>query len=188
LNNQEPIQRFINHFGEMSSRWGFNRTVGRICALLIISDEPLSANAIGEQLCISRGNVSMALKELQSWRLINIDCRPGDRKEYYRPAGSVIEMARIVAEERRKREVDPTLSLVRDILLQTNSDPKDTKTQYALQQIEAIYSLLESSVSVADELQKLSTQRLKTLIKLGNGLGKVINFSVKEPSKSTPTD
>ena len=108
------VEAFVYHFGEMGSKWGFNRTVGQIYALLVVNDQPLNANQIGEALSISRGNVSMGIKELHSWQLINLKHIPGDRKEYYSPKGTIWEMANRVFEERRKREVDPTLTLLRN--------------------------------------------------------------------------
>ena len=66
------IERFVMHCGEMGSRWGFNRTIGQMVGLLIVNDEPLTANELAEILNISRGNVSMGIKELQSWRLIQV--------------------------------------------------------------------------------------------------------------------
>ena len=78
-------EAFVLHFGEMGSRWGFNRTVGQIYALLVIHEEPLNADQIGELLSISRSNVSMGIKELQSWRLVTLHHKPGDRKDYFSP-------------------------------------------------------------------------------------------------------
>ena len=122
------IERFVMHCGEMGSRWGFNRTIGQMVGLLIVNDEPLTANELAEILNISRGNVSMGIKELQSWRLIQVKHIPGDRKDYYEPAGSIWELANRVFEERRKREMDPTLSLLRTAMLET---PANEKEQYA---------------------------------------------------------
>lgn len=75
------VESFIAHLGEMGSRWGINRTVGQVYALLLISESPLSAVCIGEVLGISRSNVSVSLKELQAWQLVKLMRRPGDRRE-----------------------------------------------------------------------------------------------------------
>jgi len=99
-------QSFILHFGEMGSKWGFNRTVGQILGLMVITEEMINAEQIAKTLSISRGNVSMALKELQSWRLVKTVHIQGDRKEYYTAIGDIWEMAFTVMEERRKREVE----------------------------------------------------------------------------------
>ncbi len=135
------IETFVMHFGEMGSRWGFNRTVGQMYALLVITKDPISANEIAEALSISRGNVSMGIKELQSWRLVQVQHKPKDRKEYYSPAGSIWEMATRVFEERRNREVDPTLSLLRDNLLDA---PGNEQEQYAQDKMHEIHDLLET--------------------------------------------
>ena len=74
---------FILHFGEMGSRWGINRTVGQIYALLFLSEEPLCADDIVTTLGFSRSNVSMGLKELQGWNLVTLSHRPGDRRDFY---------------------------------------------------------------------------------------------------------
>lgn len=170
------IESFVMHCGEMGSRWGFNRTVGQMYGLLIINPEPLSAVTISEALNISRGNVSMGIKELQSWRLVQVQHKPKDRKEYYSPAGSIWEMAIRVFEERRKREVDPTLSLLRDNLL---NEPANEQEIYAQDKMHEIHELLETITHWASELQSMSPDKLNTLMKLGAGVSKVIDIKDK---------
>jgi len=172
----EKLESFVMHCGEMGSRWGFNRTVGQMYGLLIISEEPLSAMEISEALKISRGNVSMGIKELQSWRLVQVHHKPKDRKEYYSPAGSIWDMAIRVFEERRKREVDPTLSLLRDNLL---DEPANRQELYAQDKMREIHDLLETITEWAGELQGLSPDKLNTLMKLGAGVSKVIDMKDK---------
>lgn len=169
----DKLESFVMHCGEMGSRWGFNRTVGQMYGLLIISEEPLSAIQISEALNISRGNVSMGIKELQSWRLVQVHHKPKDRKEYYSPAGSIWDMAIRVFEERRKREVDPTLSLLRDSLL---DEPANSQELYAQERMREIHDLLETITEWASELQGLSPDKLNTLMKLGAGVSKVIDM------------
>jgi len=170
------IESFVMHCGEMGSRWGFNRTVGQMYGLLMISQEPLSAVQLSEALNISRGNVSMGIKELQSWRLVQVQHKPKDRKEYYSPAGSIWEMAIRVFEERRKREVDPTLSLLRDNLL---DEPANAQEVYAQEKMHEIHELLETITHWASELQSMSPDKLNTLMKLGAGVSKVIDIKDK---------
>jgi len=172
----EKIESFVMHCGEMGSRWSFNRTVGQMYGLLMISQEALSAVQISEALNISRGNVSMGIKELQSWRLVQVKHKPKDRKEYYSPAGSIWEMAIRVFEERRKREVDPTLSLLRDNLL---NEPANEQEQYAQVKMHEIHELLETITHWAGELQSMSPDKLNTLMKLGAGVSKVIDIKDK---------
>lgn len=170
------IESFVMHFGEMGSRWGFNRTVGQIVALLVVSKKPISANDIAEALSISRGNVSMGLKELQSWRLVQLSHKPGDRKEYFQTNGSIWDMANRVFEERRKREMDPTLSMLRDILLDT---PANEDEQYAQAKLQETHDLLEGITKWSSELQRLSPEKLNSLMKLGSGVGKVLDMKDK---------
>lgn len=170
------IETFVMHFGEMGSRWGFNRTVGQIYALLVVTKDPVSANEIAEALSISRGNVSMGIKELQSWQLIHLHHKAGDRKDYYQTNGSIWDMANKVFEERRKREMDPTLSLLRDILLDTAANENEL---YAQEQLQEVHDLLEGITKWSSELQRLSPEKLDTLMKLGSGVGKVLDIKEK---------
>jgi DNA-binding transcriptional regulator GbsR (MarR family) len=101
----ELSRQFVSHFGEMGSRWGINRTVGQIYALLFISPEPLNADQIADTLEFSRSNVSMGLKELQAWRLVQLRHQPGDRREYFQAPEDVWEIFKRLAEERRRREI-----------------------------------------------------------------------------------
>ncbi|MCC2607958.1 GbsR/MarR family transcriptional regulator [Planctobacterium marinum] len=181
--NMTPIvESFVLHFGEMGSRWGFNRTVGQMYALLVVSKDPLTANQLAEELNISRGNVSMGIKELQSWQLICTKHIPGDRKEYYLALGSIWDMAMKVFEERRKREVDPTLSMLRGALLQKSGNDKDA---YAQEKLHEIHDLLETVTTWSHELQSMNPDKLNTLMKLGSGVGKVLDFKEKVLKKSS---
>jgi len=180
LELSEKARVFVLHFGEMGSRWGFNRTVGQILALLVIYPEPLNADQIGESLSISRSNVSMGLKELQSWRLIQLQHVPGDRKDYFVTAGNIWDMARTVFEERRKREIDPTLSLLRDNLLE---EPQNKEEAYAQSRIEEIHDLLELLTQWGDHLNTLSPEKLESLMKLGSGISKLLDMKDKVMGK-----
>lgn len=169
-------QAFVLHFGEMGSRWGFNRTVGQMFALLTIHGEPLNAEQLAQALKISRGNVSMGLKELQAWRLVELHHRPGDRKDYFTAAGSIWELAHTVLEERRKRELDPTLSLLRQLLLNDPQDERDARDQ---EKIQEVYDLLELLDNFANALNGLERKDLIRLMKLGSGIGKLLGKAKK---------
>jgi len=177
----EKNQSFVYHFGEMGSKWGFNRTVGQLYALLVITEQPVTANELASALSISRGNVSMGIKELQSWQLVQVSHIPGDRKEYYNAIGSVMDMANKVFEERRKREVDPTLSLLRNLLLEK---PNTDGEEYAQKRMTEIHDLLEMITNWAAELQQLSPDQLSTLMKLGTGVTKMLSVKKSLFSKS----
>lgn len=170
------IQSFVHHFGEMGSKWGFNRTIGQMYALLVIADKPLTANQLSEALGISRGNVSMGIKELQSWELISLSHIQGDRKDYFSAKGTIWDMANKVMAQRKKREVDPTLSMLRDVLI---DQPANDSEAHAQDKMREIYELLENISQWSEELQKLQPEQLQTLLKLGSGIGKVIDIKDK---------
>lgn len=108
----EAKKQFIQTWGTLGSEWGINRTMAQIHALLLISDRPLSTEDIMEQLSVSRGNASMNLRELLNWTLIGKELVPGDRKEYYVAVKDIWEIARIIARERKRREIEPVLKVL----------------------------------------------------------------------------
>nr|WP_152785459.1 MarR family transcriptional regulator [Agarivorans sp. B2Z047] len=160
----------------MGSRWGFNRTVGQILALLVINKEPLHAEQIMQQLGISRGNVSMGLKELQSWRLVKLSHQAGQRREFFTAAGSIWDMARTVFEERSKREVDPTLSLLRSNLLE---EPENEADQFTQQKMEEIHDLLELITQWSYALNTMNPDKLQSLMKMGSGISRILELKDK---------
>ena len=155
-------ERFILHWGEMGSLWGINRTMAQIHALLFISPEPLSANEIMEELQISRGNVSMALRELIAWGIASRVHIKGERREYYTTEKDVWSMFRIVARERKKREVDPTINILRESMTKLNDMP-DTDGQYERQQLQSLLDFFETGVNVYKELD---AQNPNSILKL----------------------
>ena len=166
--------RFVLHFGEMGSRWGVNRTVGQIYALLFLSPTPLNADEIAETLGFSRSNVSMGLKELQSWRLVRMGHQVGDRRDYFETPKDVWEIFRVLVEEKRRREIDPTLTLLRDTLLEA---PADEGEQYAQQRMTEMLELIELSTGWFDEVQRLPPETLESLMRLGARVQKVLGLA-----------
>src|ERR1700677_2995176 len=104
---------FILHWGEMGSRWGVNRTVAQVHALLYLSPEPLTAEDIAEALSVARSNVSTSLKELQNWNLVQVDSRIGDRRDFFQTSADVWTLFLTVVEQRVEREIVPTLATLR---------------------------------------------------------------------------
>ncbi|MBB5192878.1 DNA-binding transcriptional regulator GbsR (MarR family) [Silvimonas terrae] len=170
----ELTERFILHFGEMGSRWGVNRTVGQIYAVLFISERPLNADEIGETLGFSRSNVSMGLKELQSWRLCRMSHLPGDRREYFEAPKDVWEIFRTLAEEKKKREIDPTLSMLRDAMLVS---PTNDQERYAQERMQQMHELIDLATGWFDEIHRLSPQTLENLMRLGSKVQKVLGLA-----------
>lgn len=168
----EPkAERFVLHFGEMGGRWGVNRTVGQIYALLFLSPEALNAESITETLAISRSNVSMSLKELQSWRLVQMVHKPGDRREYFQAPDDVWDIFRVLVEEKRKREIDPTLSLLRGLLLE---EPQSKQEAYGQKRITDMLELIELATGWFDEIHRLPPETLQSLMRLGTKVQKVL--------------
>src|SRR5207248_6330134 len=116
-------QRYVLHWGEMGTRWGINRTVAQIHALLYLSPKPLAAEQIAGTLNVARSNVSTSVRELESWGLVRPVHVLGDRREHYEALKEVCEMFRIIVEQRKRREIDPTVQLLRSCLEESDSDP-----------------------------------------------------------------
>jgi DNA-binding transcriptional regulator GbsR (MarR family) len=175
--NLTPLaQSFVLHFGEMGSRWGINRTVGQIYALLFVSEKPINADEIAETLAFSRSNVSMGLKELDSWRLIRLQHLPGDRREYFSAPEDVWAIFRTLADERRKREIDPTLTMLRDALLHAPTNPQDV---FAQKRMGDMHELIELVTDWMADVQKLDEHTLRQLMKLGAKAQKFLEFKEK---------
>jgi len=156
----------------MGSRWGISRTVGQIYALLYISHVPLNADDITFLLSFSRSNVSMGLKELQSWRLLRSEFRAGDRREYFRAPEDVWEIFRALADERRRREVEPTLSILRECLLDPKHTPED---EHFHNRMQAMYDLISMANEWFIDIQKLSAEDLTSLMHLGAQAKKLLH-------------
>src|SRR5437870_10691539 len=115
-------QKFILHWGEMGARWGINRTVAQIHALLYLSPKPLHAEEIAETLGVARSNVSTSLKELQGWGIVRVAHVMGDRRDHFESMKDVWEMFRVVLDERKRREIDPTLNMLRACIAEARKD------------------------------------------------------------------
>jgi DNA-binding transcriptional regulator GbsR (MarR family) len=176
MNVSPLIQSFVLHFGEMGSRWGINRTVGQIYALLFVSERPLNADDLVELLGLSRGGVSMGLKELQSWNLVQLRHLPDDRRDHFTTPDDVWAIMRTLVEERKKREIDPTLTTLRDLLLAT---PQSASDQHAQARMGAMHEQIELLTDWYADIQKLETERLVQLLSLGSKIAKALEFKDK---------
>lgn len=168
------VRGFVSHFGEMGSRWGINRTVGQIYALIYMSPRPLNADDIAEALEFSRSNVSMGLKELQSWRLVRLKHQVGDRREYFEAPSDAWEIFRTLAEERRRREVEPTLTMLRSALLEAPASEDD---RIAQERMRSMHDLIELMMTWFDDVQRMDPKTLSQLMKLGSKVGKLLAFT-----------
>jgi len=182
--NLSPIIRdFVLHFGEMGSRWGINRTVGQIYALLFLSNQPLNADQIVEALGFSRSNVAMGLKELSSMNLVMLQHIPGDRKDYFITHEDIWEIVRNLIEERRKREVQPTLTMLRSVIME---EPRTDEEVYAQKKMHEMHDVIEMLTDWYQEMQGFETERLIGLMKLGAKIFQLYQFKdkLRIPSRS----
>jgi DNA-binding transcriptional regulator GbsR (MarR family) len=160
----DPVsQKFILHWGEMGSRWGVNRTVSQIHGLLFLSDRPMHAEEIADTLGVARSNVSTSLKELQSWGLVSIVHILADRRDHYMAHQDVHDIFKAVVEGRKRREVDPTLTVLRDCLLQADeSTPANVKRK-----LQNVTQFMETLLRWYDDMKKLQTGSWLQLMKMG---------------------
>lgn len=163
----DPItQQFILHWGEMGSRWGINRTAAQIHALLFIAPTPLTADEITETLGIARSTVSTGLRELQTWGVVKVIHVLGDRRDHFEVIGDVWEMFRAVLRERKRRELDPALLVLREMITELeSSDQNNTETR---QKMAEMLDSFETVSQIFDQADKLSTDTLVKIAKSGD--------------------
>jgi len=167
-------QTFITHFGEMGARWGVNRTVGQIYAVLFLSDHPLCADNLVEALGFSRSNISMGLKELQSWKLVRHQHLPDDRRDFFSTPEDLWDIVRTLIDQRKTREIDPTLSVLRELQLEAGAKaPKD----YVDNRIEQTAQMIELLTGWYDDMRNVDSQRLEQLLRLGATAQKVLDMT-----------
>ena len=161
----DPVStKFILHWGEMGSRWGVSRTVSQIHGLLFLADRPLNAEDIADTLGIARSNVSTSLKDLQSRGLVQIVHMIGDRRDHFSTFKDVFEFFSAVVEDRKRREIDPMLTVLRDCLAQSDEKtPAGVKTQ-----IKSTLEFLEIMTNWYAKMRELPPKTLLTLMKMGN--------------------
>jgi DNA-binding transcriptional regulator GbsR (MarR family) len=176
MNLPPMIQTFVLHFGEMGSRWGINRTVGQIYALLYLSSKPLNADDICEALGFARSNVSMGLKELDAWNLIRLKHLPNDRRDHFTVPEDIWEIVRTLVEQRRKREIEPTLTMLRDVLMEK---PSGADEKFAQDKMHEMHDLIEMLTNWYTDMQKMETERLVNLLKLGAKVYKLYEMKDK---------
>src|ERR1022692_1550137 len=142
MNRLSPVQqKFILHWGEMGTRWGINRTVAQIHALLHVSATPLTAEEIAGTLSVARSNVSTSIRELQGWGLVRPVHVLGDRRQHFESMKDVWEMFRIIIDQRKRREIDPTIDLLRLCISELRGEnEEDAYTKARLQEIFDFFS------------------------------------------------
>jgi DNA-binding transcriptional regulator GbsR (MarR family) len=173
----KPVaQKFILHWGEMGTRWGVNRTVSQIHALLYMAGRPMDAEEIAETLGVARSNVSNSLKELQGWKLVKVAHIMGERRDHFETSLDVWELFRTVVRERKEREFDPTIATLRECLGNPDLGQEDKAAQ---ERIAQTLALMETLTTWADEMLRLEPATLMKLLKMGASVQKFIRGDAK---------
>ncbi len=176
MNKLSPVeQKFILHWGEMGTRWGINRTVAQVHALLFLSEKPLPADEIAETLGIARSNASTSLRELQNWGIVRIVHVLGDRRDHFASMKDVFAMFRAIAHQRKKREIDPTVHVLRDCLVEANK-PKAADAHIRGRLLELL-DFFELASAAYERLEKLPTPSVLKLAKLGDRALRLVGIS-----------
>ena len=161
-----PMQGFVRHWGEMGTRWSVNRSVAQIHALLLLADRPLPADEIVETLSIARSNVSNSLKELQTYRLVDLVHIAGDRRDHFVAKPDPWDMLIAIIEERKRRELDPTIEMLRDCAAEAEAD---TGTPVAARKrLAEIRDFVGELDQLYGRLLRLPRSRLRRILKLGD--------------------
>ncbi|XAM01664.1 ArsR family transcriptional regulator [Phycisphaeraceae bacterium D3-23] len=165
-------QKFVLHWGEMGSRWGINRTIAQIHALLYVSPEPLNADEIAETLSVARSNVSMSLRELQGWGIVQVVPVLGERKDHFTTQQDVWEMLLVVLDERKKRELDPTLTVLRECVMEARESGDDDK--HTAKRLGELLQLVETCGGWYGQVRALPRPMLVRFLKMGSKLTKLL--------------
>jgi DNA-binding transcriptional regulator GbsR (MarR family) len=165
-------QQFILHWGEMSSRWGINRSVAQIHALLYLSDEPLNAAQISERLSLARSNVSNSLRELQAWGIVRVVHQLGDRRDYYEAVSEAWAMFVSILEQKKRREIDPTVDVLRDCIAQ--EEAQHGRNAFTLERMQGLLELLELIGTWYDQMRTLSPDSQRRVLTMGRKLTKIV--------------
>lgn len=164
-------QRFILHWGEMGARWGVNRTVAQIHALLYLASEPLHAETITETLSVARSNVSTSLRELQGWGIVRVVHVFGDRRDHFETESDVWTLFRTILDERKRREIDPTIATLRECLADGEAESPAVRRKLA-----DMLELFELSSRWYQAVGRLPKSVLVTILKMGDELPKKLGL------------
>ena len=167
-------QKFILHWGEMGTRWGINRTVAQIHALLYIWPEPLNAEQITETLQVARSNVSNSLKELQGWGIVRLVHVMGDKRDHFESMKDVWAMFGVVLDERKKREIDPTVSMLRECIAEAEKDK--ATDEYTEGRLRELADFFEITGSWYVQVREWPTPALTKFMKLGGKVRKLLGL------------
>ena len=168
-------ERFILHWGEMGTRWGINRTVAQVHALLFITPAPLNADDIVDALQVARSNVSTSLKELQGWGIVKLVHVVGDKRDHFESMKDVWAMFRAVVDERKKRECDPTLRMLHECIVEAEKD-KETDA-YTEDRLRDLYTFFEATTTWYEQVRRWPTATIVKFVKRGDKVLKALGLA-----------
>ena len=171
----QTSQKFILHWGEMGARWGVNRTVAQIHALLYLTGKPLPADEIADTLSVARSNVSNSISELKAWNLVKLVHVMGDRRDHFEAGTDIWELSRTVIRERKEREIMPTIDMLRELL---NHPEIMLDGLERANRVREMLTMLETMTVWSDEMLRLDTETLTKVLKLGAKIQKLIRGDV----------
>ncbi|NOX69591.1 MAG: GbsR/MarR family transcriptional regulator [Gammaproteobacteria bacterium] len=166
------VQKYVLHWGEMGTRWGTNRTVAQIQALLYLSPKPLHADEIVDLLSVARSNVSTSIRELQSYGLVKMTHILGDRRDYFESLHDVWDLFRVIIEQRKQRELNPTLSMLRQCVEEINAEKGTDDT--TKERVRNMLQFVETTSEWYEKIRDMPTPTLQKIMKLGGGIAKFI--------------
>jgi DNA-binding transcriptional regulator GbsR (MarR family) len=175
MSKLSPIaEKFVLHWGEMGTRWGVNRTVAQVHALLYISPRPMHAEEITETLSVARSNVSTSLRELQGWGIVRVIHVMGDRRDHFESMKDVFEMFRIVLMERKRREIDPTVAVLRECVAEAQKG--GSAEAHNRERLAELLLFFETMDMLFGQMKGLPPKTLIRLAKAGDKVSKALKF------------
>ena len=159
-------EKFILHWGEMGTRWGINRTVAQIHALLYLSPDPLNAEDIVDTLKVARSNVSNSLKELQGWNIVHRVPVLGDRRDHFATTTDVWTMFQTILDERKRREIDPTRQLLAECLAEAEASPDESR--HTRERLQDMRDMVEQLTHWYAQFRDLPTGAMVRFVKMGS--------------------
>jgi DNA-binding transcriptional regulator GbsR (MarR family) len=167
-------RKFVLHWGEMGTRWGVNRTVAQIHARLYISPQPLNADDLVEALDVARSNVSTSLKELQGWGIVRLVHVQGDKRDHFESLKDVWEMFRIVMDERKKREFDPTMHMLRECIAEAEKDK--ATDEYTEERLRELYRFFDTTTTLYAQVRRWTPAAIIQFMKTGDKVLKALGL------------
>ncbi|MBA3686941.1 MAG: MarR family transcriptional regulator [Planctomycetes bacterium] len=171
-----PIaQKFILHWGEMGTRWGINRTVAQVHALLYLSPKPLNAEDVVATLGVARSNVSTSLRELQGWGIVRVVHVMGDRRDHFESLTDVWALLRAIIEQRKRREIDPTVALLAECVAE--AEKAGAGEAHLRERLGSLHEFFTTATAWYDEVSRLPTAAVFQVLRLGGKVRKLLGLA-----------